>query len=833
MSDKDLIFPHPDSTKNPISITPFQNFGVDSLSQMCNSYHLNMEQVWDFIIAERVMAGFDNELEYRERIVSMRLFSFFILIHSRISPSLLLEHVKAGSQFLNDMLTLADISSETLISLDLKNPLRISYLCLENILVLLESQLKRRSPTVLQSNIMELLNLTNGESSNNSVHNEDLWISIVTSATAFSSLLFPTESVEDNGELFPLHFEGGLEKHFVDIGRFVRLGMELYALALTTRGGQHHVLVDIRVLSVIITLLKNLIDKLPVILENFLRSTVILGKSNNHLQILYVIAKGLYCLELTADRSGYLNAFRECEALQIVGKIIDIFGTFADRLEELLDKYPAAGNILESSLSVLHISIQKHRHSFSHGGITNIAESGHRLAYNPSFLMLGKYLFHSITPRTDILWVEYINVLKEAVDIEPTFLGVFLNSEVAQSIKNAFVQHLPFTADSRSDKLEVDRLYVPLVRFLVAICITSESKAYIVNSGIISFLIEGVQHDNSILPNSNGLSIEKIARVGKSLGQLVVDQESIKNTITSCLKSKLVELSVNASNCSSSDGVELSSPRMNVLMKLNNICVLIESMVAEGRRQMTEVVKELFSSCITQLLRVYPKTLPAPSQLLAQMSLRTNLNSPQYGFAACSKSVGSVLKIAMTAHPQSVVPAILTEIDNCLNSLGAAQQGLKCMSSRTVDFSLEEEEGTSQELVFSHKRRSRSRGNSIGGNSSANIHVLGILDSVPSCTIISDEQFTTDEKELQRRKNFCILTVAYLNLEWLSSLLVHALKMIQRSSSTSLITITAGKDVLRRLLGLFRSSVMEMSRYGSSKTVDKVLLHVISRVVSF
>lgn len=786
-----------------VQITPTCIYGSDFVAQFCSEHELTAECAWPLVLLERTLAGYVHDICYRESISRMRLFSFFVLIHSRVPPTTLQEFVKSGSSFLRDILLLSDINSEYLVALNLNQPLKIAHICMENVLGLLESQLRRRSAVNLHSNIIELLSLEGNEL--NSLSGEDPWITIVSSAVSFFAVLCPGNSARNDEVAHLLYFEGGIGMHSHDIGKFVRLGLELFALALTTRE-PHHVLNDIRVLSIIVGLLKSAVEQLHFIFQFLLGNAVVVGKSHNFVQILYVIAKALYCLELTADRPGYLNAFRECGALEPITKIIDIYSAVGMNLEELFEKYPASCNIMESALSVVHISIQKHRHSQTIGG-TQITESGYQLVHNPSFLMLGKHIFKSITQNSDVLWVEYIHVLKEAVDIEPSFLGTFLSSDVAQEMKVAFVNQVPFRADSRVKKVDIERLFIPLLRFLLAICFTNDSRSYIISSGIISFVLDGIHHDCCILPNSGSLSSERIAKVGKLFAQLMIDQDEIKAIVATSLKSKLVELSVNAVNCCHESSDEFSSSRMTVLQKLNNLCILLESVFSENRRQLSDVMKDVISPCVENLVAVYPKTLPHPSQLLAQMSLRVNQNSPHYGFAQCSRSIGSILKLALAQHPQNVVPKVFKEVDDCLGRLSSAQQALKYINSLS-------QMNIKDEVVL--KRQSEGSG---GGNS-VNVHVVGILDLISSQSLINDVNCKDDPIEQLKYNHVYDLTVSFLNLEWLCSLLVHAFRAIHRSNSNAL--LTASKDVLRRLFGLFRSSMMEICNYAEAVCGQKV-----------
>ena len=64
----------------------------------------------------------------------------------------------------------------------------------------------------------------------------------------------------------------------------------------------------------------------------------------------------------------------------------------------------------------------------------------------------------------------------------------------------------------------------------------------------------------------------------------------------------------------------LESPRIQVLQRLSHLCIVIENMTSEGRRQTNDFIKELVSEEMIELLvRAFPCTLPPSRQLLAQL----------------------------------------------------------------------------------------------------------------------------------------------------------------------------------------------------------------------
>ena len=74
----------------------------------------------------------------------------------------------------------------------------------------------------------------------------------------------------------------------------------------------------------------------------------------------------------------------------------------------------------------------------------------------------------------------------------------------------------------------------------------------------------------------------------------------------------------------------LESPRIQILQRLTNLCVVLEGMGSEGRRQTNEFMKEILNEeTIENLVKAFACTLPASRQLLAQLRYVTFLSSPR------------------------------------------------------------------------------------------------------------------------------------------------------------------------------------------------------------
>ena len=88
------------------------------------------------------------------------------------------------------------------------------------------------------------------------------------------------------------------------------------------------------------------------------------------------------------------------------------------------------------------------------------------------------------------------------------------------------------------------------------------------------------------------------------------------------------------------DGIELNHPRLQVLQKIGNLCILLENILTESRRQTSELMKEILSeSTIELLFDIYKCTIPPSKQLYAQISIRNNITLPHFGHSHSAKAI--------------------------------------------------------------------------------------------------------------------------------------------------------------------------------------------------
>jgi hypothetical protein len=327
--------------------------------------------------------------------------------------------------------------------------------------------------------------------------------------------------------------------------------------------------------------------------------------------------------------------------------------------------------------------------------------------------------------------------------------------------------------------------------------------------------------------------------------QIVRDNESARPQIRGAFLTHITALCNEAKEInktrSGDEEIVLTSPRLQLLQRLTNICVVLENMASEGRRQTNEFMEIFLSEEVIEgLIRAFSCTLPPAEQLFAQVSIRNTSVPHFYGNHSAAKAITGLLRVAVTLVPHSLLPALFRAVDETLGQISSNKLSLRAVSqsqqlqSESAPVLKSTNEGTPEELdLFSsgtsehwggkkgERRRSKSRGLSLG---SSNVLILGVLDCIPNkCVFDLDliEELKSTDGELQT----CIwkFLSSILNMEWLSMMISYALLPMQKSQGQLL--IAAGKDIFRRLFAFQRSSMLEGCRFASSKWSPKPLDH--------
>ena len=113
-------------------------------------------------------------------------------------------------------------------------------------------------------------------------------------------------------------------------------------------------------------------------------------------------------------------------------------------------------------------------------------------------------------------------------------------------------------------------------------------------------------------------------RCGRVLIQLARDHEQTRPQIKASFAGQIEALCGEAKriqrNIPIREEPSLDSPRVQILQRFTNLCVVMENMASEGRRQTNDLIKELVSEEMIELLvRSFTCTLPPSRQLLGQL----------------------------------------------------------------------------------------------------------------------------------------------------------------------------------------------------------------------
>lgn len=784
----------------------------NKLSELQQNHQLSAHEVWTVLNIKGALRGFQVDMEYRLKVVKMRLYCFFMLVHSKVPPDAIQEYMRSGSRFLQDLIDLSDLSSEASSELGMQHPAALAYLSLENVLGLLENKLRRRSSFVVQSNILSLLGLSSGPIVAISGRSEGAWTSIVMAACAAAPLLFnctysgaasapSSPATSPSSKLAvaasPSHLTiPQKDNEISSLAKFIRIGMELFILSLTQRDVTH-VVSDMPLISTIVGVIQGAVPHMERIFSERKTRPTSAPNSSYEVHLFLVVAKALYCLELVTDRTEYLGAFRESEGISTLTRVVQLFAEAASGVDTVDDKFafmdPAARNALESSLSSICVVIQKSRHTVVLQG--NTADTGVRIVYESFFGDLCTKAFTSPFQGNETIWAQLVTLIKEAIELDPSYLSHFLASSYADVLLK--VLQIPFGAAfptavfAPKASTNLEGILVPLARLAGAVSITPEGRAYVTRARLVHFILEAMVQPCCMLPTGKDIETARVCKLGKLIGQLMSDHEELRTPLRDMIKKRLIAFSKEAADSWRSldavDTVHLSSARVQALQKLSDLCTFVENTFAERRVRHDDSVREILCQPVLEgLLAAFPATLSPPRQLLAQLALRHVQTAPHYGHSASAKAITSLLKIAVSqvSHSAAMITLVSRELELHLIAVNTACHTLA---------------------------------GSVGAKS-ANVQLLGVLDRFQHRCVIDPafEQVGAEESNAA----FKFLT-SVLSIEWLSILLAQAIRTDQRVQTSRI--SSSYKETLKRLLAFHKTSLLEVCRFSSSKWSPKPL----------
>lgn len=833
----------------------------------------------------RAADALKGSIEVRARVVKLRLRCLSVLITSR-TPHIVERmniHLKSGSQLVRDLLSLSDLSSEPLLGLGLKSPLSISALALDCTVNVIKCTVKRRGSICVD----RALGLVRAGESREDMEmvggsHETPWVSMVLAACAAASAEAlnstdtdaSSESKRSSEPVTPSDSAVAAAKYAgscdlmgweeeVTSTLYMRIALELFACCLNVHDGP--VMGEIRdsdsaIVSAIVGFLQSSMGNLSSVLQLLDADVdaasapkteavdgsvaVAFSVDPKHKQIMWSVSKAFACLDYCFEVTRYHSSIMDCNVLSPVASVLELFTTH----EAISKPYAGAAvkSVVENSLSVLSRCLIQSR------GIpspNNPGEAAMQIVRLPFFALLSRQVFSSLESDMEYLWLYMLNVTRNAIQAEPAYLAQFLRTPQAQQLKDMIRNYGDSPSSERGKvkgivsptDVDEDMIILPLAQLMGSMCITVDGQTFVAESRMVPFLLAAITSERNLLPNSAGISRESIEKCGRAIAGLIRerDRTALREDIHKRLKMSLDSICTAARNIQKSlrfdEDPTFDTPRMQVLQKLANLCVLLENL-RDDRRSVNDCLRDLVNEeMVSWIVSAFPCTLPPARQLLAQLSVRPTAEyaAPYFGHFSCAKAITSFLRTATTLRPDMVMPVLFRAIDEALADISANKQDLIARSPLSDSKGNESKGGDTVGLPTDEsgagslgdsatwgisRRPSYKKRSSSFGKSGGNVHIGGILDFIPHVCMFDDwveENMTT----LFTASLWRFLS-STLTLEWLGSMLSNNLRSLHRSHGSGL--LSAGKDVIRRLFAFHRSGTLEVCRFATSKWDAKV-----------
>jgi len=480
-------------------------------------------------------------------------------------------------------------------------------------------------------------------------------------------------------------------------------------------------------------------------------------------------------------------------------------------------------NVLEGAFCCLYLSIKKSRHTVMLQG--NTSDTGMLVVYETYFSDLCNKLFSSSYHKNELLWAQLVTVIKEAIDLDPSYLGHFLQSSYAATLLTAVM--IPFGAPFPSsffapeDSTDLDNFLVPLARLASSVSITPEGREYLTRSRIVYFILEAVFQPCCLLPSGHEIEPSRLMKLGKIFGQMIIEHEELRSPIKDQLKKRLIAAAREAAdsfiNLKWDDGSELSSPRIQALHKLTYICTIVENTFSERRVRNDDVMRDVLAqSALEALVSAFPATLPTPRQLFSQLAVRHVTTSPHYGHSASAKAVTSLIKYAATlvTHSSLLITMLCKELEQHLTALNNSIAELR---------KIDEENSTDESGEKDFPRQLLPPIPPVTVKSTPPPLLLSILETFPHRSVIDplSESVPGWGAAARGRKSAYVFLTSLLSIEWTTLLLAQSVRTDQRVPHSR--SVVVHKDTFKKLFAFHKSSLLEVCRFSSSKWTSKPL----------
>ena len=759
-------------------------------------------------------------LNHTRRVLRLRMMCLcaYSRCHTQSSLAFLVltTYVHSGSSLLKDLVALADASAEELGLLKVEDSVTLSALASDCLVSLLElAGLGFDDNAGHNFGIMVDIGLMK---SGESTGENPSWLAVlqgaVTSATAtFSSVAEKSVAVTDS--------------EVESSARYLSAGLELLSVCLVFLRERGAVAVgETASVCFLVGLMQVLVPMLGATTLTTTEKTNILLLRALH----QVIVATSTCLN--SRNLGCLTSFREIGGLDVISAIFEVFATLSIDAVKLLGELTNA--VLESTLLLLRCLIPTSSRVLM-GGNEAIVD----LLRLPSFAIIFKQGFAESGPTYGLcVCIALVEVAVAGICVDPAFLGHFFRTDCPRALSAAiYSPHSPLLRPPTQTRRT---MLVSIIKLTESMGITTEGRNLSREFPLLA--VEAVINEKLLVPHCTGLCSEELTEMGKELNALLRERRELKGQMVARLCGLICQVCQEAAMLLRDEAVmdqwHVGSQRVQVLLKIANLCSVVEAIGSDSRRGVGDLLREILNEdCVTRLVEAFRLALPSSRQLFAQLGVHhlDHAGPEILGFYAAARPITALLKSASGCSPQMVLPVLLSSVDSCLSVLSASKREMR-FESRDSN-SLKETKAREEADYFPEaavSRRTRRSRSTSGIQLGAEVLVLGVLDSVPDAflyniapqstttvtTSLTDELPSNIHPPLTRPCYKFISRV--LELDWLSNMMCHTLRPLQRIPGADPRLIISGKDVLRRLFAFHRSSLLEVCRFSSAKWQPKV-----------
>lgn len=592
------------------------------------SLHPNLSIQQNLNLKYLCMASFAlrKDVTLRYDVVKLRLQCFYSLLHCHLSPDSF-ERVVSASQFLRDLIVLANTSSQ--VHVDLGVNVEIAILAIKCLTAVLNTCIRRKKSYARYATVVSELGLNRNDDS-----------STLQDMSIFSIVLA-------SHSMLALQVKNSMAC------QYVAASLRLAACALSLR--DYCVVNEAPLIHAVIGILRLSCDMFE---RNLKYPSPFTATCAYEMQ---VIINSCHCLEIAiASRRDRVTTLCNIGG---VDTLIQMMYYVVNHSGNSILEYNAAVievvNGLICLISGLLISGRSH--------LDINADAAMQFLYDDNF---PKFCKIACTMRNKIslpqsLLCSLLDLFASAINMVPVYLGTFISTgtavvifDVLQSDESISPLYNSFSSGT------ILHVVLSLVH---AMAITAPGIRFVKERGILPLVLSTVIH-YKYLPPHGTISIENVSNIGIVLQSILRDCEELRSQCHNSINAMCIDV------------IRLSRGRDIKLTVLLRLMVLLKYLGMNGESRLTLssplhriVFHEKFFDGIIAIL---PEIFPSGRELCTQMSQRTVRPLIYFGDYTVMSAVSSLMRTASFTVPQHVLASVFRRIEYLLGQIYEAKDNI-------------------------------------------------------------------------------------------------------------------------------------------------------------